>query len=331
MRVDRDQLSLAFNENPEPVAQPIVAGVEAGAQLVNRYTFESEARVLAKLADHFGCPQANMVLVRGIDEAFDRLSYEFPTMRYASAWPGFDAYIDRVRVHGYRHLAIRLRPDFALEPADLAALSKDDFVFLADPANPTGRPLSTEEHRVIRARAGKVCIDETYVDYANGDARPTFGGDLFVFRSFSKSFGLAGARLGVVFGDEDVITTIKRKQWYCNVGVLDLHALEAALGNDDLRKRHVEMTVSERERIREALEHLGLRVYPSAGNFILVKNTSNQSIDGFLREQRILVRDTERFGLADHVRISIGLPADNDRLLTAMSAYARRQEHDHVG
>ncbi len=331
MPEDPKQLMLALNENPEPVARPILAGIEAGAQLVNRYTFESEARVLARLARYFDCSQTNMALVRGIDEAFDRLSHEFSSMRYASAWPGFDGYIGRIRVHDYRHFEIRLGHDFALEPADLAELSKDDFVFLADPSNPTGRPLSAREHEIIRARAGKVCLDETYFDYAGKDERPDFGGDRFVFRSFSKSFGLAGARLGMLFGDADVIASIKAKQWYCNVGVLELHALEAALDNDDLRKRHVAQTIAERERIREALERLGLRVHPSAGNFILVQNKHKQSIDSALRDQRIHVQNTERFGLADHVRISVGLPAENDRLLAAMTAYARGQEHDHVG
>lgn len=318
---------LAFNENPDPVAQPILAGVQAGAELVNRYPFESEVRVLDKLARHFDCSQANVALVRGIDEAFDRLSHEFPAMRYATAWPGFDGYVGRIRVHGYRHLEIGLTEEFALRPADLGALTKDDFVFLADPSNPTGRPLSAEEHAAIRARAGKVCIDETYVDYAGKDAGcPAFGGDLFVFRSFSKSFGLAGARLGAVFGDADVIARIKRKQWYCNVGVLELHALEAALDNDAVRRRHVEKVVFERERLREGLARLGLRVYPSAGNFVLVQNRPEQPIEAYLRERRIRVGNTERFGLADHVRISVGLPGDNDRLLAAMADYAGGRE-----
>lgn len=331
MPVDPNELRLASNENPEPVARAIQAAIQAGAELVNRYTFESEARVLARLARYYDCPQANMALVRGIDEAIDRLIDEFPTMRYASAWPGFDAYIGRVQLRGLRHLELGLRDDLALDPADLAKLSKDDFVFLADPANPTGRRLSAEEYDLVRARAGKVCIDETYVDYAGKDEGPSFGGDLLVFRSFSKSFGLAGARLGVVFGEEGLIGRVKRRQWYCNVGVLDLHALEAALDNDELRKQHVDKTVAERERMREALERLDLHVYPSAGNFILVQNRHGQPIDRFLRERHIAVQRTERFGLAAHVRISVGLPSENDRLLTAMAAYARSEGHDHVG
>jgi histidinol-phosphate aminotransferase len=323
---------LAMNENPEPVAQEILRGIRAGAGLVNRYTFESEARVLKKLAMYFQCPEQKMVLVRGIDEAFDRVSHEFPAMRYATAWPGFDGYANRIRVHGYRHFHIRLTSDFALDPADMEKLAKDDFVFLADPSNPTGRPLSTEEHRWIRERAGKIFIDETYADYAGGDGGcPEFGGNVFAFRSFSKSFGLAGARLGVVFGDEDVIAKVRSKQWYCNVGVLDLHALEAAIENDSARKRHIEQTVSERERMDKVVGRLGFCVYPSAGNFILVRDGKKNSMETFLRERSIVVRNTARFGLLNHVRVTVGLPAENDRLLEALTEYAALQGSAHAG
>lgn len=325
-------LMLAANENPEPVAQEIIEGIRAGARLVNRYTFESEDRVLEKLAMYFQCPKKNMVLVRGIDEAFDRLSHEFPAMRYATAWPGFDGYVDRIRVHGYQHLQLRLTHDFALDPADLEKLSTAVFVVLADPSNPTGRPLSGEEHRWIRERAGKVFIDETYADYAGRDGGcPAFGGNVFAFRSFSKSFGLAGARLGVVFGDENVTARMRSKQWYCNIGVLDLCALEAAIENDFLRKKHIEKTVSERERMNKIVESLRFRVYPSAGNFILMRDGKENSIETFLRNRSIVVRNTARFGLPDHIRITVGLPAENDRLLEVLTEYAAAKGDAYAG
>ncbi len=332
MQTSVKTVMLAMNENPEPVAQEILKGIRAGAGLVNRYTFESEARVLEKLAMYFQCPEQKMVLVRGIDEAFDRISHEFPAMRYATAWPGFDGYVNRIRVHGYRHFQIRLTSDFALAPADMEKLAKDDFVFLADPSNPTGRPLSAEEHRWVRERAGKIFIDETYADYAGRDSGfPAFGGNVFAFRSFSKSFGLAGARLGVVFGDEDVIARVRSKQWYCNVGVLDLHALEAAIENDWVRKRHIEKTVCERERMGKAVRNLGFCVYPSAGNFLLVQDGKKNSIETFLRERSIMVRNTARFGLLNHVRVSVGLPAENDKVLEALTEYAAARGNAHAG
>lgn len=326
-----DGVMLAENENPEPVARQILEGIRAGARFVNRYTYESEARVLKKLAMYFQCPEENMVLVRGIDEAFDRLSHEFPAMRYAAAWPGFHGYINRIKVHGYRYLQIRLTDGFALEPADLEKLSTSDFVFLADPSNPTGRPLSGAEHMLIRKRAGKVFIDETYADYAGrDDGCPKFGGNEFVFRSFSKSFGLAGARLGMVFGDEAVLARVRSKQWYCNVGVLDLCALEAAIENDFLRKRHIERTLCERERMNKMMQSLGFCIYPSAANFILMRDDKKNSIETFLLNRSIVVRNTTRFGLSNHIRISVGLPAENDRLLGALAEYAAAHGGAHV-
>jgi histidinol-phosphate aminotransferase len=324
----RTPLMLAANENPEPVAPEVVAGIQAAAELVNRYPFDAEPRVLDKLARYYRCSARNLVLVRGIDEAFDRLSHEFPSMRYAIAWPGFDGYATRIRVHGYRRRVIRLAADFALDPDDLHQLSLDDFAVLADPANPTGRPLSADEQRTIRELAGRILLDETYADYSERSLRrPSFGGKVFVFRSFSKSFGLAGARLGVVFGDDDVLARVRAKQWYCNVGVLDLCALETALEQDARRRRHIETTVSERERMRAIVGRLGFVVYPSSTNFILVRDDDTNALEGFLRQRAVFVRNTAQFGLADHVRISVGRPAENDRLLEALADYAEQQLH----
>jgi len=332
MQTAAKHVLLASNENSEPVAHEVQEGIRIGAGLVNRYPYEYEARVLEKLTQYFHCPAKNMVLVRGIDEAFDRLSHEFPAMRYVTAWPGFDGYPNRIEVHGYLRLQIRLTADFSLEPADLAKLAASDFVFLADPSNPTGRPLSVEEHRWVQERAGLVCIDQTYGDYAGAAGGcPAFSDTTFVFRSFSKSFGLAGARLGVVFGDEGVISRVKRKQWYCNVGVLDLCALEAAIENDFLRQEHIKKTVSERERVAKVLAALSFRIYPSAANFILMKDDPNSSVETFLRENRIAVRNTARFGLLNHLRISVGLPFENDRLLDVLTEYATAGGNQRVG
>ena len=83
-------VQLAFNENPAQVSEKIKAGIDLGANTINRYPFAIEERVMQKLARHFRCPQDNLMLVRGIDECFDRVSAEFPQMRYVTALPGFD-------------------------------------------------------------------------------------------------------------------------------------------------------------------------------------------------------------------------------------------------
>ena len=313
---------LAFNENPEPVAEAVKSGIRSGVDAINRYPFATEERVMQKLAHHFKCPEDNLMLVRGIDECFDRISAEFPHMRYAIVQPGFDGYAGRINVHRLARYDVRLNPDFSLNLHDLAQISGNDFVFLANPSNPTGKALTPFETRLITRQAGKVLIDETYVDYSEASQQPlAFGGNKLVFRSFSKSYGLAGLRLGVVFAEANLITAMKAKQWFCNVGVLDLCALEAALEHDQARQNHVANIRSERSRVTQALREMGYAAAPSEANFVLVPDPANKALR-FLASRGVQVKDTRQFGLADHMRISIGLPEHNDLLLTLLAEFA---------
>ncbi|KOS73995.1 aminotransferase class I and II family protein [Burkholderia mallei] len=172
----------------------------------------------------------------------------------------------------------------------------------------------------MRQRAGKLLIDETYVDYSSFRARGlAYGENELVFRSFSKSYGLAGLRLGALFGPSELIAAMKRKQWFCNVGTLDLHALEAALDNDRAREAHIAKTLAQRRRVADALRGLGYRVASSEANFVLVENAAGERTLRFLRERGIQVKDAGQFGLHHHIRISIGREEDNDRFDLAPS------------
>lgn len=317
-----EAVCLAFNENPAPVEAAVVAAITAAASRVNRYPFEDEPRVMRRLAEHFDCPEANLMLVRGIDECFDRLCEAFPGMRQVSAWPDFDGYRGRIGVYGLPHFELGLTESLQLDPADLARLTREDFVTLASPSNPTSLLLGEDELAALRARAGKLLIDETYVDYSTRRRqRPAFGEHEYVFRSFSKSYGLAGLRLGVLFGPAEAIASMKRRQWFSNVGTLELNALEAVLDHDQARDAHVASILAERARVSEALRALGYRVVPSEANFVLVANPAGARTLAWLAGQGVQVKDAAQFGLAGHLRISIGLAHENDRLLAALGSF----------
>ncbi len=318
-----NKVLLSHNENPEPVSAQVRARIRQGANCINRYPFDIEKQVSAKLATHFGCTEEEFILVRGIDECFDRLSAEFPQMRYAFAWPGFNGYKGRILANRMKGFAIRLHEDFSLHEDDLAKLTTSDFVFIANPDNPTGRSLTAKEEELLRSRAGKLLIDETYIDYSAFRYRGLiFDNRQFVFRSFSKSYGLAGLRLGMVFGAPEIIRALKVKQWFCNVGTLDLYALEAAIENDQARAAHIEKTLSERTRMTAEMRRLGYQVLVSETNFILVKNNANNDIVNFLERNGVLVKDTSQFGLENYLRISIGVEAENDSLLALLTEYS---------
>ncbi len=142
-----------------------------------------------------------------------------------------------------------------------------------------------------------------------------------MFRSFSKSYGLAGLRLGVLFGPAEAIASMKRRQWFSNVGTLELNALAAVLDHDQARDAHVASILAERARVSEALRALGYRVVPSEANFVLVANPAGARTLAWLAGQGVQVKDAAQFGLAGHLRISIGLAHENDRLLAALGSF----------
>ncbi len=315
-------IHLDCNENPEPISAQVLSAVAEGAKLINRYTFETEERVLKKVAQHFDIPSENIMLVRGIDECVDHICREFPNMRYATVWPGFDWYSNRIRINHREEFHIRLNPDLSINIQDLSQLASSDVVLLANPSNPAGKLLSPEEYGVIEERAGKILIDETYIDYSFlGAQKPQFDQKKMIFRSFSKSFGLAGARLGIVFACEAILTSMKKKQWYCNVGTMELCALAAVLDNGSMRAKHVEKTIRERERVKLCLTSLGIHVHDSETNFLLINDTSTPGICEFLKQHGVMTRRTDSFGLHGYTRITIGLEEENTIMLNKLRQY----------
>lgn len=324
---DGEYARLAYNENPEGAVAAVRSRVDVAAQEMNRYPFEAEARVMAAVAGHFGCSESDLMLVRGIDECFDRTCAEFPSMRCVTAWPGFDGYRGRIAVSGLQHFEIGLDEQLMLREEDLAQVTRNDFVVLADPSNPTGLTVCREQLARLQERAGMLLIDETYVDYSpRRERRPDYGERGLIFRSFSKSYGLAGVRLGAVFGPAALIASMKRKQWFCNLGILDLCALEATLDNDHVRQAHVRTTLIERYKVERGLREVGFHVTPSKANFVLVAVHDAETAVHFLRERGVHVKNAGQFGLSGHLRITIGNAWENGRLLAAMTAYSRLEK-----
>lgn len=325
---------LAFNENPEAMRAEVRQRITAATEHANRYPFDAEPRVMAAVAAHFGCPEQEVMLVRGIDECFDRIAGEFPAMRYVTAWPGFNGYRGRIDVLGLDRFEIGLDERLMLREDDLARVDANDVVVLADPANPTGLSVGEATLARLQERCGLLVVDETYVDYSMRRGEPLRHGEgRLVFRSFSKSYGLAGIRLGAVFGPAALIAAMKRKQWFCNVGILELCALEAALEHDHARQAHVRSVLSERTRVEQALREAGLRVTPSEANFLLVASEEPLAAIAHLDTRGVQVKNAGELGLHGHLRITIGSAWENDRMLAAMIEHSqvKRVIYDRCG
>ncbi len=231
-------------------------------------------------------------------------------------------------------MGVRLResengPGFALDVnALLAAVTPaTKLVFLANPNNPTGAHLPhTEIARLVRELPAEVvlALDEAYVEYADA---PDYASALpllatrerfIITRTFSKIYGLAGLRIGYAISHAPLCELLNRTRLPFNVTSVSQAAAIAALDDDAHVLRSKRHNASERERVASALVRRGYVVSPSQGNFVLttvpVGHRGPSFSDALLR-RGVIVRPLMPYGMPDHVRISIGTPAENERLL----------------
>lgn len=217
---------------------------------------------------------------------------------------------------------------------DLAAMAervgeKTRLVYIANPNNPTGTWVGAEPLRgFIEGLPGDtlVVVDQAYGEYMDHPEYPDCVDwldrfpNLVVTHTFSKAFGLAGLRVGYAVSAPGIAEILDRVRQPFNVNLVGGVAALAALEDRQHLARSVEMNASERERLQTAFAGFGLPFVPSAGNFVLVDmgRPAMPVYDALLRKS-VIVRPVANYGLDQHLRISVGTPAENNRLLEAMA------------
>jgi len=203
-------------------------------------------------------------------------------------------------------------------------------VFIANPNNPTGTWAQSAALQRLLAQAPPstlVVLDEAYLEYAlerglqDGLAWLREHPNLVLLRTFSKAYGLAGARVGYAISHPEVAETLNRLRPPFNVNALGQAGALAALADSSHMQRTVAASVLELRRLETALAALGLWSAPSAGNFLLV-HVGQQAPQVFERLLRVglIVRPLASYALPEYLRISTGTPEQNDRLLHELPA-----------
>jgi histidinol-phosphate aminotransferase len=202
-------------------------------------------------------------------------------------------------------------------------------LFVANPNNPTGTLISPAEIRTILNAATRtaVVIDEAYFDFSGTSIISDVHKypNLFVVRTFSKAAGLAALRLGAVIAQPDSLAMLRRAMQPFPVNLMAIVAAEAALKDRATITRYVRETVRIREAVAEELKTMGVRVFPSAGNFLLADfGARGTKFFSMLAGNNILVRErTKQIG-AGFVRISIGTAREMKRFLQVTKQFAGR-------
>ena len=211
----------------------------------------------------------------------------------------------------------------------LAAVSpRTKIMFVANPNNPTGSLLSADELKYLREKLPEhvlLVVDAAYAeyvaesDYGDGRALADATPNTVMLRTFSKVYGLAGLRIGWGYFPQAVADVINRVRGAFNTGVAAQMAGIAALADQDFVKKSCLFNHAERAALAEGLQKAGLKVYPSAANFLLADcGARAETIRDGLAARNILVMHATGYGLPQCLRVSVGLPEENARLLAAL-------------
>ena len=320
------KIRLDFNENTSgcsPAARKALASLSA--KDIARYPeYAAPTRELAK---HFRVRPAELLLTNGGDDAlrvfFD--TFVEPHTHVLICEPTFPMYRYYAEIAGARVEALRYGANMEFPVADaLAALKKKPRVFfLANPNNPTGTLVSKNmiADLVCAATHSVVVIDEAYAEFSRETVVPWARRypHLFVARTFSKAAGLAALRLGAVVGHRDSLALVRRAMPPYPVNLAALAAACAAARERKTMARYVAETQRRRAWFARELERAGVRVFPSAANFLLAD--FGQTGPAFFRKlarQDILVRERSRDLGPSYARITIGTQAEMEKLLSLL-------------
>jgi len=316
-------VKLNTNESPVPPSPKVLQAIKAATdESLRLYPSPTAAPARRAIARHFGVDPTHVTVGNGGDEmielcfrafagAGDTVAYPTPT------YPLFDPLCRIHEVSPSRHpteLHWELPPSLGPDPSPLK--------FVVNPNSPTGalfdKGAVTE---VVAASTGIVVIDEAYVDFAPLSCLDLLKSheNLLILRTFSKSYALAGLRVGFALGAPELIESLDAVKDSYNLDRLAIVGAVAAIEDEAHHRKLVEAVVENREDLTRDLGRLGFDVVPSATNFVFAKPPKPAAgVVAALRERKILVRHYDREPIAGWIRTTIGTRDQHDKLLAAL-------------
>ncbi len=325
--VSRAGLSLDLNESMAGCSPRVLARLRSlSAAEVSLYPQREVGERL--VANFLRVAPEQVLLTNGMDEALSLLfaTYLGPSDELLFADPTFVMYPMLGQALGARVVRLQSGEDMALPVADLLAhvSPRTRMIAIANPNNPTGLAASRADLLRIAESApdAAVLIDEAYFEFCGETLIPDLArhSNLFIARTFSKAYGLAGLRLGVLIGAAEQIGYMRRLGLPFNVNSVALACLEEALADQSFVSDHVAQVKQGRERLEQLFDDLGLRFWPSQTNFVLVRvGATAKTFVESMQRRGILVRDSSSNpGCDGCVRITVGTPKQMDGVLQAI-------------
>lgn len=330
-------IKLASNENPLGASPLAIEAIAHNAPFAFRYPQGGNPRLIAALARTHGVPENQIIAGNGSDELIDlliRILCDPGSHNIVCNEPCFSIYPIQAAICGIECRRAPLAEDFAFDFNALLNLAdaQTALVFLTTPDNPSGycpdaSAVADFARRLAqKAPAALLVIDEAYMDFA--PAGKSLAGNLppnaAILRTFSKSYGLAGLRLGYGVAPAQIADAFWRARLPFSINILAEEAALAALQDSAFRQATLAAVTEGRDQLIKGLENLGCRVWPSAANFIMFQLPDRSPVKDcfeYLLSQGIIIRPLASYGLPANLRVSAGTRAENDAFLQALGKY----------
>lgn len=324
-------VKLASNESsmlPSPAA---VAAMHDAISDTRMYPDYDSYDLRQALAAHWGVSSERFGVFNGVAEALPLLAMAFlePGDELVFGWPSFANYVHMTKLTGAVAVPVPLTDfTFDLDAMAAAVTPRTKMVVVCNPNNPTGTFVTGAALKGFVGRLPEhvlVLLDEAYAEYADDPAFPdclellAMSDRVVVMRSFSKAYALAALRMGYVMADPAIIGLLDRVRQPFTVNAVGQAAAEAALGDGDYLAMTMKAVAEEREKLRAALEKMGLPCVPSSTNFILVDTKTDSAwVSEQLLRQGIAVRPGWQLDCPTHLRVTVGNEDENAAFLEAM-------------
>src|SRR6476661_4941946 len=328
-------IKFASNENPRGIGPRTRAAIDAALADIARYPDGNGHDLKLALSCRYGVDMGSVVLGNGSNDVLELVALAFlgPGRAAVYSQHAFAVYPLATQARGARGIVVRARN----YGHDLEAMAKavDDetyVVWVANPNNPTGTFARPDEMEAFLRKVPErvlIVLDEAYNEYMSPDLRADSvrwlkrHPNLVVTRTFSKAYGLAGLRVGYALAHPSVAAVMNRVRQPFNVNSIALAAAAAALDDMEFVARSYAVNLSGMRQLEEGVRGLGLDYIPSYGNFLAVHVGKAAEIFKRLLRRGVIVRPVGGYGLPEHLRVTVGTAAENERFLAALAASLR--------
>jgi histidinol-phosphate aminotransferase len=325
-------VKLASNENPRGPSPKALAAIATAAADITRYPDGNGFALRSALASRLDVAPECLVLGNGSNDVLELVTQAFltPGDEAIYAQHAFAVYPLASHARGAKGVVVPAKDHGHDLPAMLAAVTpRTRVVFVANPNNPTGTWIGATAMEAFVANVPRevvVVLDEAYDEYlAPSDRSRSISWigrypNLIVSRTFSKAYGLAALRVGYGVMDASVADLLNRVRQPFNVNSLAQAAAIAALGDATYVEESARWNREGMRQIEAGLAKLGVAFVPSHGNFLLVNVGDGARVYAALLRDGVIVRPVANYGLPAFLRVTVGLPAENERFLAALGS-----------